>query len=311
MNVRTHVFKILTLALIVGRPSVAVHAQLVAQPVDPGASEIAVAIVDKNNRLVSGLTKDDLLVRLDDVQQEVLLLKEVPLTPVSIIAVDNSGSMRQLLGPIVEAGKTIVREGKDNDLFALMRFVGRDNIAVSEKFTNDTNYLNRLLDNFFVQGGQTALIDAMYKAGEVLAAQKVVGNSRRTLIVISDGEDRNSEHNEEQLLELLTKNDIRVCFLGVLFNIPDGIGFDGKSSIKKSRDFVYRVSGATNGFAIIPRNREALADAAVQVSAGIHRQHVVVIRANLKTGGKGKIEIKLSTNSKYRDLQFFARPVLR
>lgn len=272
----------------------------------PSLTSVHVSVIDGNNRVVKGLTKEDLSLRIDGKEQVIEVLEEQTVVPFSIIAIDNSGSTRPILQLTIDSAKAIIRESDDGDLFALMRFVGRDKIQISDKFSNDEIYLNRLLDNFYIEGGQTALIDAMYRGGEVLKAQSNgPSDKRKTLVVISDGEDRDSINKEEQLISFLNEAGIRVCFLGLLFEMDKAITFLGTSPRKRSLDFIERVTSSTGGFAITPKKSDQLADAAKQLSIGLHSQLALRFRADAATKPNAKVELKLAKGSKHRDLRFF------
>ena len=82
------------------------------------------------------------------------------------IVVDNSGSMRQQLDKVVEAGKVFGKHEPADDETMIIRFVGRDKIEIEQQFTSNKTDLNDALDNLYIEGGQTAVIDAVYLAVE-------------------------------------------------------------------------------------------------------------------------------------------------
>ncbi len=45
----------------------------------------------------------------------------------------------------------------------IVRFVSANKIEVVQDFTTRKNSLNTALDNLFIEGGQTAIIDAVYQ----------------------------------------------------------------------------------------------------------------------------------------------------
>ena len=59
----------------------------------------------------------------------------------------------------------------------------------------------------FIEGGQTAVRDAVYLAAQRVTeyerSNKIEDRKRRALVLVSDGEDRNSFYTEPQLFELL------------------------------------------------------------------------------------------------------------
>jgi VWFA-related protein len=278
-------------------------------PTLDNSSQLSLTVLDKESRIVKGLTKDDFLLTIDGKEQAIDSLNEESFSTLSIIAVDNSGSLRMLLGQVLGAAKTIVRDSNENDLIGLMRFIGRDQIQATDKFTNNHNYLNSILESFYVEGGQTALFDAMLTGGQILEKQtNADANLRKTLIVVSDGEDRNSKHKEDELLSLLQKADVRVCFLGLLFDLGNEGGFTSKSPKQKSKEFIERITKSTGGFAIMPTKPEQLSEAAKQIAIGIHTQYTMKFRSDVAPKSGTKVQIKLSKTTKHKDLQFFFQP---
>ena len=80
--------------------------------------------------------------------------------------IDNSGSLRLQLEKVIEASKIIVSTNRPDDETSIIRFVSRDKIEIVQDFTSNKTDLNDALDNLFIEGGQTAIIDAVYLAAE-------------------------------------------------------------------------------------------------------------------------------------------------
>src|SRR5215213_1913404 len=157
-------------------------------------------VTDKKGDFINDLAKDDISVLIDGKEQTNFTLERETLPLLYMISVDNSGSMRVYLDEIIAAAKTIVGKNKAEDLTSLMRFVSADKIKPLDKFSSDRNYLSNILDGYYIEGGQTALIDAIYKSVEIVAAQKAPHeNFRRAVVVISDGEDRDSFYTRAKL----------------------------------------------------------------------------------------------------------------
>ena len=90
------------------------------------------------------------------------------------LAVDTSGSLRSQLQSVIDAGKTIINANKPGDETFLVRFISSDKIETVQDFTANKELLMDGLDSFYVEGGQTAVIDAVY-----LSAEHVSGLSAR------------------------------------------------------------------------------------------------------------------------------------
>ena len=89
---------------------------------------------------------------------------EVP-TNYSLV-IDNSGSLRLQLEKVIEAGKIIIDTNRPDDETSIIRFVSSDKIEIQQDFTPNKNDLFDALDNLYIEGGQTAIIDAVYLAAE-------------------------------------------------------------------------------------------------------------------------------------------------
>jgi Ca-activated chloride channel homolog len=82
-----------------------------------------------------------------------------------------------------------------------------------QDFTADKSLLLDGVDNLYIEGGQTAVIDGVYLAAQHVAEYKKGDPNdrrRRALIVITDGEDRNSYFKEEQLFPQLREEDVQI-----------------------------------------------------------------------------------------------------
>src|SRR5437763_1448215 len=78
------------------------------------------------------------------------------------LLVDCSGSMRTQLGIVIEAGGIVINANKPGDETFLVRFISSDKIYMEHDFTTDKTVLLDRLNSFAVEGGQTALLDALY-----------------------------------------------------------------------------------------------------------------------------------------------------
>ena len=81
-----------------------------------------------------------------------------------------------------------------------------------QDFTANRAALIDALDEMYVEGGQSAITDALYLGAEHLAKRK--GDwpmtRRRALVLITDGEDRANKYKHEQLLAKLRETDAQV-----------------------------------------------------------------------------------------------------
>lgn len=137
-------------------------------------------------------------------------------TPISYgVLVDNSGSYRTIFETVVKTVDKIFEANETDDEAFLVRFVDSTKISVMQDLTNSKDELRSASDELFIEGGQTAILDGVYFAAKYLAAQNVADNRRKVLILITDGEDRNSTAKSEEVLSFLKKEKIQVYALGL------------------------------------------------------------------------------------------------
>jgi len=165
-----------------------------------------VRVIDRNNRHIDNLRQDDFHVFEDGVSQpiESFSREEVPIS--YGLAVDTSGSLRSQLQAVIDAGKTIINSNKAGDETFLARFISSDKIETVQDFTANKDSLMDGLDDLYIEGGQTAIVDAVYVTAEHVAEYKKGDDNdrrRRALILITDGEDRSSVYTQEKLLARL------------------------------------------------------------------------------------------------------------
>jgi Ca-activated chloride channel family protein len=182
--------------------------------IDTSLVNLHVRVVDRNNRPINDVAEGDFRVFENGVQQQVQFVsrEEVPIS--YGLVVDNSGSLRSQIGQVIEAAKTIVASNKPGDEAFVVRFIASDEIKILQDFTADKAALGDALDDMFIEGGQTAVIDAVYLAAEHASERRkgdpVEDKRRRALILVTDGEDRNSFYKQEQLFEAMQEQDVQI-----------------------------------------------------------------------------------------------------
>lgn len=176
---------------------------------------VSVTVTDRRGRFVSGLDKDDFLVYEDGVPQTLTHFSRERV-PVSLgIALDTSGSME---GERMAAARSAL----DRFLFDLLGpddefFLYRFNYAprLVHDWTSDPERVSRALGGIRPRGG-TALYDAVADA-VVMAEQGRL--RKKAVVVISDGNDTNSEIRVRDLQRLIRETEVLVYAIGI-----DGAG---------------------------------------------------------------------------------------
>lgn len=247
--------------------------------IDTELVNLNVRVVDRNNRSIGSLQKKDFKVFEDNVEQEIdgFTKGEVPTNYALVI--DNSGSMRPLLDKVIEASKIIVNTNRPDDETSIIRFVDSQKIEITQDFTSSKADIGESLDNLFIEGGPTAIIDAVY-----LAAQRVdeyersrgpKDQKRRALILVSDGEDRDSFYNEAQLFELLRESDVQIYAVGFINELSKEGGLISKSPQGKAKSFLERMARETGGKAYFPMSLGELNGIAGDIASELRTQYIL------------------------------------
>lgn len=247
--------------------------------VDTELVNLNVRVVDRNSRPVNGLQQGEFKVYEDNVLQEIEFFSRSEIPTNYGIVVDNSGSLRSQIEKVIEAGKILIGTNKPEDETLIIRFVSKDKIEVLQDFTKNKTDLNDAVDNLYIEGGQTAVRDAIYLAAEKVSEyEKEKGKDdrkRRALIVVTDGEDRDSFYSEAQLFEMLRESDVQIYVIGFINDLSKDAGFITKSPQAKAKSFLERLASETGGRAYFPNNTGELTGIAKEIASELRMQYSI------------------------------------
>jgi Ca-activated chloride channel family protein len=247
--------------------------------IDTELVNLNVRVVDRNNRTINNLQQGDFKIYEDGNLQKIDFFSRSEIPTNYALVIDNSGSLRQQLDKVIEASKVLVNTNRPDDETMVIRFVSRDKIEIAQPFTSNKGDLNDALDNLFIEGGQTAIIDAVYLAvqnvDEYERSQKFEDRKRRALILVSDGEDRNSYYNEKQLFDLLRESEVQIYVVGFVDELSKEGGFIGKSPQGKAKALLDRLASETGGKAYYPASANDLPALAKDISNELRTQYSI------------------------------------
>ena len=173
------------------------------------------------------------------------------------IVVDNSGSYRLILNKVTDVVKNIVNENAGEDETFIVRFIHSKRIHVVQDLTGIKEDLNDAADNFYIEGGQTAILDAVYFSAKYLVRNSEEKPAReRVLILVSDGDERESTIKYEELTKFLKEEKIRVFVIGM-------------AEEKVFTKLLDKIARDTGGKVYLPKNAADLSSTAKTVSADI------------------------------------------
>ncbi len=238
-----------------------------------------VRVVDGNNRAVSNLEQAQFEVYEDNVLQPITSFVTTEVPTINALVIDNSRSLRSQLGKVIEAGKILVKANQAKDESAIIRFVSANKIEVVQDFTLNKISLNNALDNLFVEGGQTAIIDAVYQATKKVEqyqnSQKIEDVRVRALVLVSDGDDRVSSKTEQDLVELLRVSQVQIYAVGFVNNLSNEPDPSGINRQAKAKAFLTRLSEETGGKVYFPTSIDELSNIATEISGELRTQYVI------------------------------------
>ena len=257
--------------------------------VDTELVNINVRVVDRNGRPIANLKKSDFAVTEDGERQNIEYFSQSEVPTNYSLVVDNSGSLRRQLDKVIEAGKILVNTNRPYDETLIIRFVSRDKISIEQDFTNKKEYLIDALDNFYIDGGQTAIRDAVYLAADKVSnyeKDRGEDRKRRAMILVTDGEDRDSFYSEPQLFEMLKETDVQIFVIGFIADLDKESGFIRKSDQGRAKAFLEKLATETGGKAYFPTGIEQLSGIARDIASEMRTQYSIgYLPSNIKQDG--------------------------
>ncbi len=254
---------------------------------------IYTSVYDVNSQLVASLTEKDFSVFEDRVEQEIINFTQTDIPSSVGIVLDSSGSMRNKIGKVEQALELFLSfDNSSNELF-LIRF--DDEVELEEDFTRDVEDIKDAISNVVVKGG-TALYDAIH-----LSAEKVSEGAepRKILLVFTDGEDKDSYYELDELLDKVEETDCIVFIVAFLDNdLSEDKGFFGlfKSRKQSVREEISSITASTGGKAYFPRQVEELDPIFKQIAIELKNQYrLSYIPSNKAKDGKWRrIDVKVA-----------------
>lgn len=270
----------------------------VQPPAQPPVQPIKLNVIvteESSNNPVADLRQGDFRVEEDGVPQTITSFAREELPVSYALVVDNSGSTRSVFNYLLGAGGALIFGNKPGDETVIVRFVSTHQISVMQDFTDNKPALMRALESMYVEGGQTSVLDAVYLATERVAERRQDGNGRRRAVVlISDGEDRESYYKLSELQTLLRQHDVQVFVVGFLELLPKG-QVKGKGA-KKALALLNTLAEETGGHAFHPKSIPELKDAISAITGELRTQYVISYQpANTIRNGRFRtVQVKLN-----------------
>ena len=257
--------------------------------------------VDQDRHFVTTLQANDVRVLENQTPQEISLFERETNRPLTIvILVDTSKSQERTLPDEKRAAKAflnaVMRPAVDK--VAVVSFTGAP--TVQQDLTDSLPKLGRAIDRLKVEVPAdnpecenvkspqedplcwTSVWDSVWaSANEVLA--KAPDNSRRAIVLLSDGDDTSSTIKRQESIDSAVRNNVAIYSIGI-----------GDSEFYKiEKDSLEKLSNRTGGRAFFPGSETELQRAFAQIQEELRSQYVVAYSPKNKTRDGGRREVKL------------------
>ncbi len=266
---------------------------------------IYASVYDKDSILVADLEQEDFMIYEEKIQQEITYFGRDDVPSSVGVVIDSSGSMRDKFDLVNDATRLFLsKNNPENELF-FVAFKGE--VKLEQDFTRDVEDIYDALDNVIISGG-TALYDAIY-----LAVDKVQkGNeAKKSIIVFTDGEDKDSYYSHEEIIEKVEESDVQVYIVAFLdSDLSSGGGFFGvfKSAREKIQEKIRDIPQSTGGEAFFPDEISQLNEVFHSIAFELRNQYrLAYVSSNPSRDGSWRRTDVVVKDAKTRGLKVRAK----
>ncbi|MEW6735412.1 MAG: VWA domain-containing protein, partial [Acidobacteriota bacterium] len=195
----------------------------------------------------------------------------------------------------IKAAQTLVDLSKQGDEIFIVDMKDSHNIELVNEFTTDLEDIKDALRNLTIGGG-TALLDGILLSAEYATKSK---NRRKALVIISDGDERDSTFSVAETLNKLSEYDVQLYMIGFPEALSEDKGIFKPSPRKKAVELINRLTSESGGQAYFPKDLTELETIAKKIAADLRSQYIISYQpSNQKRDGSFRhIQVKLVNNS--------------
>jgi len=268
--------------------------------------KLTVTITDKNGRYVGALTKEQVSLWDEKVQQDITAFQEESRVPSSIGFVVDTTRLKQTdLFNVFTATLTefLAASGPNHEYF-MISFDSKPNLI-----TDLTQNRNQIISDFvklpaIAESNKRALSDALHLAIE---KSETTNKPKHVILLISDDKDEASNLKRTEIVTALKKSDVLVYAIRVV--LPGGTNMQSS--------FLNELSLVTGGMAFSPKSTVEFRDVMERLALELQHQYLVAFRPT----GDGRLgdwhrlelrveplEVKEKASSKdFKKVALFAR----
>lgn len=268
--------------------------------IDTNLVLINVTVTDPLNRFVTGLEAEQFRLFEDKVEQKITTFANED-APLSVgLVFDASGSMGAKLQKARLAAAQFFKSANPEDEFFLVQFNDRPQLIQS--FTTNTEEIQNRL-TFTQAKGRTALLDGVYLA---LNHMKKARNTRKAILILSDGADNSSRYTESEIKNLVREADVQIYAIGIF----ESFAARSRSAEELSGpSLLTEIAEQTGGRHFPVENLNDLPDIAAKIGMELRMQYVLgyAPSSQVRDGKYRKVQVKLVPLKGYPQLRPFWR----
>jgi Ca-activated chloride channel family protein len=258
---------------------------------------VPVSVTDSMQRFVIGLNQENFQVFEGKKPQTIQNFSREDM-PASIgIILDMSGSMKDKIERLREAVTQFCEAANPRDEFFMIVFSDQPRLAID--FTSSSDDIEHEL--VFTQAqGRTSLLDAIHMGLQKMEEAKY---GKRALLIVSDGGDNHSRHNEQDIRALTKESDVMIYSIGLFDRyVPTAEEMRGPALLSE-------IAEPTGGRAYTLDNPNEMPALARRIGLELRTQYVLAYRPQTLTedGKWHKIKVKLMLPRKFPFLRARAR----
>jgi Ca-activated chloride channel family protein len=196
-----------------------------------------------------------------------------------------------------EAVVEFFKTANPQDEFFMIAFADRPELI--SDFTRSVEDIQSKLI-YTVPKGRTALLDAIYLGMDKM---KQAQNSKKALLIISDGGDNRSRYTESEVKSLVRETDVQIYAIGIF----DFLGRTPEEA--NGPALLGDITEVTGGRTYVINNPNELADTATKIGMELRNQYVLGYRPNndRHDGKWRKIKVKLEPPKGLPPLHVYAK----
>jgi Ca-activated chloride channel homolog len=263
---------------------------------------LPITVTNKDKRFITDLKETDFQVSEDKVPQSIIEFRAQSNLPLDVaVLMDTSNSVKPKLKFEKDAAysfvETVLKYRQDSALFATFD----SQVELHQDFTNRLDLLTKAIDKVKAQGG-TRMYDAIYGICEEKMFSPSRAGRRRAMVVLTDGEDTESERDLKEVIDIAQRSETIVYVIST--KEAGFFGVQAGTVDRKEDKDLKKLAEETGGVAFFTAEVIELERSFSQIARELRSQYMITYApTNENYDGKPRrIEVKLP-NPQHKDLR--------